>query len=117
MAAHGGARIFAKSSPVTFFLSYSETVLQIVHRKQLKRMAKTRKRNMVAAKETPEEMLLKDGVVTIDEAAEMLRVDPRTVERMLHDGQLPRTRARSKPLIPKLAIIRYLADGLVPATV
>ena len=63
----------------------------------------------------PHDDLLKDCVLTIDEAAEFLRVDPRTVQQMLHDRQLPKTRVRSKPVIPKAAIIKYLSDGMVDA--
>ena len=60
--------------------------------------------------------LLKDGILTYDEAAELLRVDKRTVERMVEEGQLPRTRVRSSPRIPRSAIMQYLSDNVVEAT-
>lgn len=50
-------------------------------------------------------------VVTIDEAAEMLALDPRTVQRMIADGTLRSIKIRGARRIPVTAIRSLLADA------
>ena len=70
---------------------------------------------MSKTKLTPDEELCSEGVLTKFEAAAMLGVSVRTLEDMLKDGKLPYTRSNKAPKIPKLAVIRHLAKGLVGA--
>jgi excisionase family DNA binding protein len=60
--------------------------------------------------------LLRDGVATYPEAAELLRVSPRTIRRMVDARELPRTRVRGEPRIPRAAITDYLASHVIEAT-
>lgn len=48
--------------------------------------------------------------MTVKEAAEVLRVSQRTVERMLAEGRLPRVGGTARVLVPRWAVVE-LANG------
>jgi excisionase family DNA binding protein len=65
---------------------------------------------------TPQEELCHDGVIGREEAAKLLDVSLRTLDQMLHDGDLPYTRSKKVRKIPRAAVTKYLADRLVGAS-
>lgn len=62
--------------------------------------------------ENPETLLL-----TYDEAARLLRVCKRTVERLVGRGELPVVRVGRMPRISRSALMRWLEHGSAVATV
>lgn len=50
-------------------------------------------------------------LLTMDEAAEALRVSRRTLERYIADGLIVRTKPAGKPLIDEREIAKFLARG------
>jgi excisionase family DNA binding protein len=55
------------------------------------------------------------AVITVTEAAEVLRVDYRTVSRACQDGTIPSIKLRTRVLIPRELFVRMLtgqSDGL-----
>lgn len=60
--------------------------------------------------------LLKDGTMTIQQAADFTGYSRDSIEEMLDAGELPYTQARrpnGKRLIPKLALVSLLAKNMV----
>lgn len=55
--------------------------------------------------------------LTIDEAAEALRVSTRTVERLIASGHLPSRKLGRRRVVPLAALERLLADadGIAPS--
>lgn len=70
---------------------------------------------MKTTKMTPQEELVHDGVVGREEAAKLLDVSVRTLDEMLHSRKIPYTRSNKVRKIPRAAITKYLAQGLVGA--
>lgn len=52
------------------------------------------------------------GVLTVSEAADLLRVTPRTIYRWLRSGDLVWTTAGKRKRIPRKSVERMLARGI-----
>jgi excisionase family DNA binding protein len=53
--------------------------------------------------------------LTLVELAELSRVNPRTVRRMMKRGEITHIRMRGKLLFPGVDVVRYIEQRCVPA--
>jgi len=60
---------------------------------------------------SPKHHIVPDEVLTVDEAAELLRVDRRTVYSMIKRKKIPARRLGRVIRIPKQKLLTWLAEG------